>query len=159
MDKNEALRGLTETMERTVAAFGWPAETLGRSYGPGKWTARQILGHLTDCELHFLTRLRFVLAETEPSIVPFDQDAWARRFRYEAQDPGLMRDLFRALRGSFIEVVRGASEADLRRRGRHPEKAEYSAAYIVEHSIEHHRRHLEQMDAIREGRTWAPRAR
>jgi uncharacterized damage-inducible protein DinB len=157
MDQGEALRGLGETMERTLAAFAWPAETLARSYGPGKWSARQILGHLTDCELHFLTRLRFVLAEAEPAIVPFDQEAWAKRFRYEAQDMGLMRDLFRALRGAFVEVVRGASEADLRRRGRHPENPEYTAAHIVEHAIEHHRRHLEQLDAIRAGGTWPPR--
>ena len=155
MDKKRALEGLNRTMERTLAAFDWDAKTLGRSYGKGKWTAKQILGHLTDCDLLFLARLRFVLAEKEPPIVPFDQDAWANRFGYAGADTALMKETFRALRRNFIETVRQAADGDFARKGRHPENKNYDAAYIVEHAVEHHEHHLEQLEAIKAGKTWS----
>ena len=42
---------------------------------PGKWSPREIVSHLADCELVFSFRLRQTLAETNPVIQPFDQDA------------------------------------------------------------------------------------
>ena len=53
---------------------------LERSYAPGKWTARQILCHLADCEIAFSFRLRQALAEPNHVIQPFDQDEWARLY-------------------------------------------------------------------------------
>jgi len=156
MDRKKVLEGLTRSMERTLAAFDWDAKTLARSYGKGKWCAKQILGHLTDCDLLFLARLRFVLAEKEPPIVPFDQDAWANRFRYEDQDIALLKETFRALRRNLIEVVKQADPKDFSRRGKHPENPKYDAAYIAEHAVEHNDHHLEQLDAVKAGKTWAP---
>src|SRR6516225_7218136 len=44
---------------------------------PGKWSTRDILCHLADCEIAFGFRLRQVLAEDEHVMQPFDQDKWA----------------------------------------------------------------------------------
>src|SRR5437016_13596147 len=47
---------------------------------PGKWSARDILCHLADCEIVFAFRLRQALAEDHHVIQPFDQDRWARTY-------------------------------------------------------------------------------
>src|SRR5262245_44536743 len=39
-------------------AGGWK-----RSYGPGKWTIRQILAHLRDCEMVYAVRWRKMISE------------------------------------------------------------------------------------------------
>ena len=46
---------------------------IDRSWAPGKWSARQVLCHLADCELAFAFRLRQALAEEHHVIQPFDQ--------------------------------------------------------------------------------------
>src|SRR5580693_731953 len=55
-------------------------EKAGKSPGPGKWSAREILCHLADCEIVFAYRLRQTLAEPHHIIQPFDQDLWARNY-------------------------------------------------------------------------------
>jgi uncharacterized damage-inducible protein DinB len=156
MEKQAVIRSLTRSMRQTLAAFAWPARTLARSYGPGKWTGKQVLGHLVDCELVFLTRLRFLLAEEEPQVVPFQQDAWASRFRYQAQDSRRMKELFRLLRGEMIRLAREAKPSDLARRGKHPENPNYTAEWLVVHAAEHTDHHLGQLAAIKAGRPWTP---
>src|SRR6266852_4738454 len=47
---------------------------------PGKWSPREILCHLADCELMFAVRLRQTLAEPHHIIQPFDQDQWATTY-------------------------------------------------------------------------------
>ncbi len=156
MNKPAMIRTLTGSMRRTLAAFDWPARTLARSYRPGKWTGKQILGHLADCELVFLTRLRFLLAEKMPRIVPFKQDNWANRFRYQAQDTRRLRELFRVLRDDMIRLVRESPPSAFARRGSHPDNPRYTAEWLVVHAAEHTDHHLDQLAAIKAGRTWTP---
>src|SRR6266545_7076812 len=47
---------------------------------PGKWSVRQILAHLADCELVFGFRFRQTVAEDNPTLQPFDQDRWAAQY-------------------------------------------------------------------------------
>src|SRR6266446_405202 len=61
-------RPVLESLEQTAKRIEAVAGSLGparleRSYAPGKWTARQILAHLADCELGIGFRLRQALAE------------------------------------------------------------------------------------------------
>src|SRR6266540_2666390 len=74
------IQSLEHTAKRIEAVAGslGPAR-LERSYAPGKWTARQILAHLADCELGIGFRLRQALAEENHRAQPFDQDRWAAR--------------------------------------------------------------------------------
>ena len=53
---------------------------------PGKWTIRQIVRHLADTEIVVGMRLRQIVAEDKPTLVPFDQDAWAAHVGYSQAD-------------------------------------------------------------------------
>jgi hypothetical protein len=52
---------------------------------PGKWSIRQIVAHLADAELVAAHRFRQVIAEDNPMLVAFDQDAWTRNLDYARQ--------------------------------------------------------------------------
>src|SRR3954463_14456090 len=75
-----------------------------KSIAPGKWTARQILCHLADCELVFAYRLRQALAEEHHVIQPFDQDKWAEN--YAAYDAPAALAVFSSLRKWNLEFIR-----------------------------------------------------
>jgi hypothetical protein len=98
--------------------------------------------------------MRFILAEKEPAIVPFEQDDWASRFKYEAQDLALTKETYSVLRRNLIMLLQAAAERDFERRGKHPENPRYTAGYLAEHAASHNAHHLEQLDAIRAGREW-----
>src|SRR4029079_7943829 len=79
-----------ESMEASARRVEAAARKLGdaglaRSYGPGKWTGKQILAHLADAELAIGFRTRQVLAEEQDTKPPFDESDRARR-AHNAQD-------------------------------------------------------------------------
>src|SRR5580698_11661357 len=63
---------------------------------PGKWSPRDILCHLADCETVFAFRLRQALAEPNHVIQPFDQDHWSKPYSKMTAQAAL--DTFAAVR-------------------------------------------------------------
>jgi len=51
---------------------------------PGEWSAHEVVCHCADSETNSYARIRFVVAEPEPLIQGYDQEAWARTFDYHA---------------------------------------------------------------------------
>src|SRR5262249_24479712 len=64
----------------------------------GKWSIAEILAHIADTEVVASWRLRLILGNDGTSIQGFDQNVWAKTFRYEDQDPRTSLKTFRVLR-------------------------------------------------------------
>ena len=156
MDKKKVLGRLKRSMVRTLAAFRWDRKTLSTSYAAGKWTAREVLAHLSDSELVFLTRMRFMLAEENPVVQPWNADRWASKFSYRQADLAELRDTYALMRRTLIDLLKKTDAGDLARPGRHPEFTHYNVGFMAEYMLKHNEHHLEQLDAIRAGRTWSP---
>ena len=156
MDKKTILERLKKSMARTTACFRWDRKKLSTSYGKGKWTAREVLAHLSDSELVFLTRLRFMLAEENPGVAPWDADRWASKFAYAKADLVELRDTYALMRKTFMRLFKAADEQDLAKTGRHPEYPNYTVNILAQYMLRHNEHHLEQLDAIKAGRTWSP---
>jgi hypothetical protein len=52
---------------------------LRRPEAPGEWSVAEVLQHLADSDLITGYRIRLMLAQDNPPIPGYDQDAWARR--------------------------------------------------------------------------------
>ena len=113
---------------------------------PGKWSARDILCHLADCEIVFAFRLRQALAEDHHVIQPFDQERWART--YTDADPEAALATFAAIRSWNIALLQPLTRSQLARRVTHPERGEMSFETIVETMGGHDLNHLKQLEAI-----------
>ena len=50
---------------------------LGTRYRPGGWTVRQVVHHLADSHMHGLMRVKLALTEDNPTIKPYDENAYA----------------------------------------------------------------------------------
>jgi DinB family protein len=112
----------------------------------GKWSARDILAHLADCEIAFGYRLRQVLAEDHHVIQPFDQDRWAAP--YGAMDANAALALFEALRNWNIALLKTVTPEQLQRKVMHPERGEMTFQTIVETMAGHDLNHLKQLEEI-----------
>lgn len=111
---------------------------------PGKWSVREIVAHLADCEVVWSWRLRQVLGEEHATIQPFDQDAWSRV--YAAYSLTQARVCFDALRAWNVAFVGALSEADKRRPVTHPERGEETLWNIVQIMAGHDLHHLERLE-------------
>ncbi|KAB8145147.1 metal-dependent hydrolase [Chloroflexia bacterium SDU3-3] len=52
-------------------------EQLGTPYLAGEWTVAQNVHHLADAHMHAYLRCKFAVTQENPTVKPFDQDAWA----------------------------------------------------------------------------------
>ena len=113
---------------------------------PGKWSVREIVSHLADCEIVFCFRLRQTLAEDHSHIQPFDQGVWGER--YAAYDLPSALALFTAARNWNLELLKTVTEADRKRPVTHPERGTMTFQTIVETMAGHDINHLQQVERI-----------
>jgi uncharacterized damage-inducible protein DinB len=147
MDDKPSLDVISDTPRRLaqlVDTIG--TERLETPPAPGKWSARDILCHLADCELVFGFRLRQSIAEDHHVIQPFDQDRWASS--YGNCDARSAVATFSAVRAWNMTLIRSASPADLAKAVTHPERGTMTFQTIVETMAGHDRNHIKQIEAI-----------
>jgi hypothetical protein len=117
---------------------------------PGKWSVREITAHLADAELVGAHRLRQVLAEENPTLIAFDQDAWARNLDYARRKPKQSLETFRRLRAENYELLKGAPAEAFARAGNHSERGRVTLAGLLEGYVDHAETHARQLQEIRE---------
>lgn len=117
---------------------------------PGKWSIRQIIAHLADCELVYGHRMRQIVAEENPTLIAFDQDAWARNLDYAHRKPKQSLETFRRLRAENYELLKELPEAAFARSGNHTERGPITLEAIVEVGAQHVESHARQTQGIRE---------
>lgn len=137
-DTVEGMAAAPAALEAAVrAAASAPAEG---------WSASEIAAHLADVEIGLAWRLRQTLAEDEPEIQPFDQDAWAAATRYSKRDPEASLRAFAAVRAVTVEIMRGMTDEEWERKFRHPEFGHLPIRSLVEHIADHDLAHLRQIE-------------
>jgi len=136
---------IAETPARwAVVLDRYTTETADVPTAPGKWSVREILAHMADCEIAWSWRLRQAYGEAHSVIQPFDQDAWSRI--YKAYTFAEARDLFFALRAWNVAFVRALSEVDKRKPVTHPERGQETLWTIVEVMAGHDLHHLVKLE-------------
>ena len=155
LDDRDPLQVLAITPKRLAELSASLGESgMGRSLAPGKWTAREILSHLADCEVAFAFRLRQTLAEDFHVMQPFDQDKWAGTYAaYEAPEA---LSAFSALRRWNVRLIGSLSPAAFAKPVNHPERGDMTFQTIVETMAGHDINHLKQLEALAANRS--PRA-
>ena len=143
-DPLEAVANTTKQLAHWVETLG--PERLERSPAPGKWSAREILCHLADCEVVFAFRLRQALSEDHHVIQPFDQNKWAST--YASYDAREALAVFSSLRQWNLKLIGTATPEALSKTLLHPERGEMTFKVLIETMAGHDLNHLRQLEAI-----------
>jgi hypothetical protein len=121
-------------------------ERANKPPAPGKWSAREILCHLADCEIVFAFRLRQTLAEPHHVIQPFDQDLWARN--YAAYDAPAALAVFTAVRDFNARLIASLPPEAFSKPVSHPERGAMTFQTVVETMGGHDLNHIAQIEKI-----------
>jgi DinB superfamily len=105
MHKTELLQLLHTTKLDTLPFFDLADGALAKAYGPGKWTVRQILHHLTDTEMLLHERLKRIIAGPKQVVWAFDQDAWDHAFDYAHAPLGNKKQVYALCRELNIQLI------------------------------------------------------
>ena len=132
---------LERQAEETAGLVGGISEQQSQHrYAPGKWTIRQVLGHIVDGERVFTYRaLTFARGDAGP-LPSFDENAWAAGSNAGQRT---MQDLlaeYRAVRASTVALFRSFGDAEFARSGvasQNPITVR-ALAYIVAGHERHH---------------------
>jgi hypothetical protein len=132
----------TPVVVRSLAA-GQSSEVLTTRPEPAEWSAAEVLGHIWDAELVVSFRGRSILGQSEPSLMGYDQDAWALLPRPPFP---VMVDAFEAVRASNLHLARSIPAADWERVGVHSERGRLSFRLLLQEIAGHDIAHLRQFE-------------
>jgi DinB superfamily len=148
---------LRETVGRAATALlAIPDEASARRPAPGKWSPREIVGHLIDSA--GTNHQRFVRAQFQEDLVfpGYEQDAWVRVQDYQGADWRSLVELWRALNLHLARVMALTPESTrLRVHVRHnlhriawqtvPEDRPTTLDYFMRDYVGHLKHHLRQI--------------
>lgn len=114
-------------------------------YAPGKWSAKEVLGHLCDTERIFAYRaLRIARGDSTP-LAGFEQDDYVRNGPFATRPMSDLVEEFIAVRRATLSLLRSLDEAAWMRRGvaSNNEVTVRALAYMIAGHELHHRNILE----------------
>jgi len=110
---------------------------------------RQIVAHLADTEAVTVARLRSMIAEDNPALVPFDQNAWADKTDYAKRKPSQALDTMRHLRADNYALLKDLSEETFSRTGTHSRRGPMTLLDLLRLMAEHAEKHATQIRSVR----------
>lgn len=86
------------------------------AYAEGKWTLKEVLGHMIDTERVFSFRA-FVFSREDISLPGFDQETYVLSTDFNSRTIQSLADEFKAVRDATLFLYRSFSEEQLSRSG------------------------------------------
>jgi DinB superfamily len=141
-------------MRMTALVSGMTEEQLDTPYRPGGWTVRQVVHHTADSHLHAYLRCKRILTEDNPTILPYNQSAWANLSDSVEGNIQSSLNMLEALHQRWVFLLRGQTDDAFARMYTHPEHSGpqnlfFMLGLYAWHG-DHHYNHIYQL-AIREG--------
>jgi DinB superfamily len=138
---DDALAPLAAQIEDTLRLVrGLDEERARHRYADGKWSVKEVIGHLCDGERVFAYRaLRFGRADTT-ELPGFDENLYVPAGGFDRHPIAALASEFESIRRSTLALFRGFDEAALVRQGRangHPVSVRALAWIIAGHERHH----------------------
>lgn len=139
----DPVAAMAAQIEETGALLGRRSDADAlRRYAPGKWSVKEVIGHLADAERVFAYRaLRFARGDAAP-LASFDETAYVPAGGFDRRPLAELLSEFRDVRRATLALFRGLDAAAWRRSGTASGKgvSVRALAYII---VGHERHHVE----------------
>ncbi|TFF40200.1 DinB family protein [Mucilaginibacter psychrotolerans] len=113
----DVMQLLTDSLTHAYDLFtSLPEDKHLYAYADGKWTVKEVLGHIIDTERVFAFRA-FCFSREQIVLPGFDQDIYVNNTDYNSRSLAELAEEFRVTRQSNLYVFRNLTEEPLNRSG------------------------------------------
>lgn len=134
-----------------VALDGLDETQYDAPYRPEGWTIRQLVHHVADSHLNAYVRLKLALTEHEPTIKPYDQDAWVELADVRTVSPRVSLAMLTAVHERWVATMDGMTDAQFERALYHPENGRMTIDQLLALYAWHGDHHVEHIVRARRG--------
>ena len=140
----EILREQLADMKRLLAPLS--EQQADFRYAPGKWSIKEVLGHISDGERIFAYRLLRIARGDKTSLSGFEQDDYIRTGNFRTRKLADLLEEFSAVREATVALVRSMDDTAWLRRGvvNQKEITATALAFLIAGHERHHRIILEE---------------
>ena len=138
---------LNSLLAKTLRYFNASDEAfLRKPYLPGKWSRKQILGHLTDSAIHNLTRFTEIGYQPQPYIHrEYNQAELVRINDYQEMDTAGLLQLWLSLNHQITRVMSSATDERLNLKIKFTDGTLSDLRFIMHDYPEHIEHHVRQI--------------
>jgi uncharacterized damage-inducible protein DinB len=109
---------LNEQMKETVTMLSALSEPQSEfRYAPGKWSIKEVIGHITDTERIMSYRLLSIARGETASLPGYDENQYVEEANFDSQSLKDLLDHFACVRQSTIHLIKSLSGVALSRKG------------------------------------------
>lgn len=118
LNDDDVLKILDEQLRRNLELFkSIPEEKANYRYAEGKWSVKELLGHMLDTERIFAYRALCIARGEKQHLPGMEQDDYVREGEFDKRQFAEMVKEYELLRRSNLQLFRSFSEKQLNRRG------------------------------------------
>ena len=131
---------LAEQIRSFEALRSLPDDKADYRYADGKWTVKELIGHVTDAERVFSYRLTRIARGDKTPLAGFDENAWARTAPHGRRPMAAVVDELIAVRRSTLALIDSLDETSIANIGvanNHPVSAR-AICWIMAGHTKHH---------------------
>jgi hypothetical protein len=143
------MKNTIERLEEIIRDYGARMAGLqdaeiSTSHAPGKWSRKEILGHLIDSAQNNLRRFIVSQYETIPTIV-YEQDSWVKIADYNHAPAEDLLALWKLLNEQICRVLKNTSASDSDKLCMTNDPEPHTIAWIAQDYVRHLLHHLHQI--------------
>lgn len=127
---------------------------LDTPYRSGGWTVRQVVHHLPDSHLNGYLRMKWALTEDEPTIKPYNQDAWSTLPDAKSGSIAMSLALLDAVHRRWAHLLGSMTPDQYHRKMHHPESGTMTLDCVLAEYAWHGRHHIAHITSLRDRRGW-----
>ncbi|WP_293311634.1 DinB family protein [Pedobacter sp. UBA5917] len=108
---------LNDQVESLPALFRRNADKADYAYAEGKWTLKEMLGHIIDAERVFAYRITCFARNEQQHLPGFEEDDYVENARFGQRELEDLIEEFAALRKANLYLFNSLNEEELNRKG------------------------------------------
>lgn len=155
VERRAAIQAIASAPGRLRKAVdGLSAEQLDTPYREGGWTVRQLVHHLADSHINAYSRFRFALTESNPTVMAYDENQWARLHDAATApiEPSLA--LLDGLHGRWALLLQSLQAEDFARPLIHSASGPHDIDWLLAIYSWHGAHHTAHVTALRSVKAW-----
>jgi hypothetical protein len=106
-----------QAVETVTLLQGLTPQQANYAYAPGKWTVKEVVGHISDAERIFTYRALRIARKDETPLESFDENAYVANADFGSRPLGDLLEELQVVRASSIHLAKSLDADALARRG------------------------------------------